>query len=67
MFELGLWPVLVLYLLGVALYLTILEATEESNPHAVMFTAFLWPYIAVRVILDRAINGDYDDDQDKED
>ena len=60
----GLWPALVLYLLGVAMYLTILEATdEENNPNAVLYTAFVWPYVAVRVMIDRVRYGDGDDDE----
>ena len=60
----GLWPALVLYLLGVAMYLTILEATdEEANPNAVLYTAFVWPYVAVRVLIDRVRYGDGDDDE----
>ncbi len=59
----GFWLALVLYLLGVAMYLTILEATdEEANPNAVLYTAFIWPYVAVRVLIDRIRYGDYDDD-----
>jgi hypothetical protein len=64
----GLWLALALYLLGVVMYLTILEATdEEADPNAVLYTAFLWPYVAVRVTLDRSLNGDYDDDDYKDD
>jgi uncharacterized membrane protein len=45
-------PTFIIYLLGVALYLSILEQVEEnSNSYSVVFTAFLWPYVAVRVIL----------------
>ncbi len=61
--ELGFWLALVLYLLGVGMYLTILEATEredgeEPDPNAVLYTAFIWPYVAVRVMIDRARYGD---------
>ena len=57
-----LWLVLVIYLLGVSMYVTILEATdEEHNPNAALFTAFFWPYVAVRVIIDRIIHGDTDE------
>lgn len=60
--NLGLWPALVLYFLGVAMYLTILEATdEESSPNAVLYTAFIWPYIAIRVVIDRIRYGDTDE------
>lgn len=60
----GFWLALVLYLLGVSMYLTILEATdEEANPNAVLYTAFIWPYVAVRVIIDRVRYGDGDDDE----
>jgi len=46
------WPTLILYLLGVAMYLAILEEIDDETPKfAVLTTAFLWPYIAVRVIL----------------
>lgn len=46
------WPTLILYLLGVAMYLAILEEIDDETPRfAVVTTAFLWPYVAVRVIL----------------
>lgn len=65
--ELGFWLALVLYLLGVGMYLTILEATEredgeEPDPNAVLYTAFIWPYVAVRVVIDRVRYGDDDGD-----
>ena len=67
--ELGFWLALVLYLLGVAMYLTILEATEredgqEPDPNAVLYTAFIWPYVAVRVVIDRVRYGDDSDDDE---
>jgi hypothetical protein len=57
------WLILILYLLGVAMYLAILEEIDEESPRfAVLTTAFLWPYIAVRVILSEIFNrGDYDE------
>lgn len=63
---LGLWPTLILYLLGVSMYLTILESVEdedgeEANPNVVLVTAFIWPYIAVRVLIDRIRYGDGQD------
>lgn len=63
---LGLWPTLILYLLGVSMYLTILESVEdedgeEANPNVVLVTSFIWPYIAVRVLIDRIRYGDGQD------
>jgi len=46
------WPTFILYLLGAAMYLAILEEIDDETPRfAVLTTALLWPYIAVRVIL----------------
>ena len=46
------WFTFILYLLGVAMYLAILEEVDDETPRfAVLTTAFLWPYVAVRVIL----------------
>ena len=57
------WPTLILYLLGVAMYLAILEEIENESPRfAVLTTAFLWPYIAVRVILSEIFNRGADDE-----
>lgn len=48
-----------LYLLGAAMYLVVLEATdEESAPNAALIAALVWPYIALRVIIERIIYGD---------
>lgn len=48
-----------LYLLGVAMYLVVLEATDEENaPNAALIAALVWPYIALRVIIERIIYGD---------
>ncbi|MDB9962846.1 hypothetical protein OAD41_00285 [bacterium] len=52
-------PTFIIYLLGVALYLSILEQVEENaNSYSVVFTAFLWPYVAVRVILYEIFGGE---------
>ena len=57
------WSTLVVYLLGVAMYLAILEEIEgESTKFAVLTAAFLWPYVAVRVILDMIFNRGADDE-----
>lgn len=51
------WSTLIIYLLGVAMYLAILEDIDDESPRfAVLTTAFLWPYIAVRVILSEIFN-----------
>ena len=57
------WPTFILYLLGVVMYLVILEEVDDESPRfAVLTTAFLWPYIAVRVIISEIFNrGDYDE------
>ena len=48
-----------LYLLGAAMYLVVLEATDEENaPNAALIAALVWPYIALRVIVERIIYGD---------
>jgi hypothetical protein len=48
-----------LYLLGAAMYLVVLEATDEENaPNAALIAALVWPYIALRVIIERIIYGD---------
>ena len=54
----GFWLALVLYLLGVAMYLTILESIdEEAEPNAVLFTSFIWPWVSFCIILDRIKHG----------
>lgn len=57
------WSTFILYLLGVAMYLAILEEIDDETPRfAVLTTAFLWPYIAVRVILSEIFGlGDTDE------
>lgn len=45
------------------MYLAILEEIEgESTKFAVLTAAFLWPYVAVRVILDMIFNRGADDE-----
>tara|TARA_R100000951_G_scaffold81101_1_gene68872 strand:- start:431 stop:619 length:189 start_codon:yes stop_codon:yes gene_type:complete len=57
------WLILFLYLLGVAMYLAILESIDDESPRfAVLTTAFLWPYIAVRIILSEIFNRGDDDE-----
>lgn len=48
-----------LYLLGAAMYLVVLEATDEENePNAALVAALVWPYVALRVIIERVWYGD---------
>ena len=57
------WPTFILYLLGVVMYLVILEEVDDESPRfAVLTTAFLWPYIAVRVIISEIFNRGDDDE-----
>ena len=58
----AIWTFAVMYLLGVLLYVTILEAAdEEADPNAALRTAFLWPYVAVMVTIERMMYGDKDE------
>ena len=59
----GLYVFVIMYSLGAMLLLVITEATEEDNPNADFKLALFWPYIAVRVILERIVNGPYKDDE----
>jgi hypothetical protein len=59
----GLYVFAIMYSLGAILLLAITEAAEEDNPNADLNLALLWPYIAVRVILERIVNGPYKDDE----
>ena len=59
----GLYVFVIMYSLGAMLLLTITEATDEDNPNADFKLALFWPYIAVRVILERIVNGPYKDDE----
>lgn len=59
----GLYVFVIMYSLGAILLLAITEAAEEDNPNADLNLALLWPYIAVRVILERIVNGPYKDDE----
>jgi hypothetical protein len=57
------WFTFILYLLGVAMYLAILEEVDDETPRfAVLTTAFLWPYVAVRVILSEIFGSGEDDE-----
>tara|TARA_R110001606_G_scaffold388827_1_gene554455 strand:- start:143 stop:331 length:189 start_codon:yes stop_codon:yes gene_type:complete len=47
----------IMYLLGVIMYLTVLEA-EEEDVHGPFLVSLMWPYIAVRVVLDKIMYGD---------
>jgi len=46
-----------MYLLGVIMYLTVLEA-EEEDVYGPFLVSLMWPYIAVRVALDKIMYGD---------
>ena len=59
----GLYVFAIMYSLGAMLLLAITEATEEDNPNADLKLALFWPYVAVRVILERIVNGPYKDDE----
>ena len=59
----GLYVFAIMYSLVAILLLAITEAAEEDNPNADLNLALLWPYIAVRVILERIVNGPYKDDE----
>lgn len=66
MHGLSLWPTLVLYLLGISMYLALLEAAdEEGDPNVVLYTALAWPYVAVRIIIDHILYGDDEDERYK--
>ena len=57
------WFTFILYLLGVAMYLAILEEVDDETPRfAVLTTAFLWPYVAVRAILSEIFGSGEDDE-----
>tara|TARA_B110000977_G_scaffold65652_1_gene89434 strand:- start:59 stop:256 length:198 start_codon:yes stop_codon:yes gene_type:complete len=58
----AIWTFAIMYSLGALLYLTILEATEETDPHSDVKLALLWPYVAVRVLIERLIYGSMDDE-----
>ena len=59
------WTFTVMYCLGATLYLTILESVDEDDdPNAALRMALLWPYVAVRVTLDRIFNGPIDEDEE---
>lgn len=62
----AIWVFTIMYCLGATLYLTILEASdEEGDPNAALRMAFLWPYVAVRVALDRIIYGEDNGEDDQ--
>ena len=40
------WTFAIMYSLGALLYLSILESTDEADPHSDVRLALLWPYVA---------------------
>lgn len=54
----GIWIFCIMYALGFALLQTITESAEDGDPNADLKLALFWPYIAVRVIIERIMYGD---------
>jgi hypothetical protein len=57
------WTFAIMYSLGALFYLSILESTDEADPNTDVRLALLWPYVAVRVLIDRLLYGSEDDTQ----
>lgn len=58
----GLYVFVIMYALGAILWMTITEAVDDENPNADLKLGLFWPWVAVRIIFDRIINGPYKDD-----
>jgi|TARA_R110000744_G_C19318244_1_gene557341 hypothetical protein len=61
-YEYAVWVGIIMYALGAGLYLNILDSTDEES-NAPVRVSLLWPYIAIRVIIERILFGNEGDSQ----
>tara|TARA_R110000822_G_scaffold308236_1_gene436030 strand:+ start:297 stop:485 length:189 start_codon:yes stop_codon:yes gene_type:complete len=57
-----LYGALVVYLLGILFFFEAFTADEEENTRGYLFTALIWPYIAVKLIVMRILFGKQEED-----
>ena len=53
----GLWTFTIMYSLGFILLQAITAPADDGDPNADIKLALLWPYVAVRVIIERILYG----------
>lgn len=56
-----LYGAFVMYLLGVLFFFEAFSSDEEGAGVSYLFTAFVWPYIALKLIVLRLLHGKQED------
>ena len=57
-YEYAIWVAVIMSALGALLLMNILDSVHREDRNAPIRLALMWPYVAIRIIIDRIIYGD---------